>query len=388
MQTVIKSMTIRLFPTKKQEQMMWQHIGASRFIWNYMLNLQQERYKNGEKHLNAFGMNYLITEIKQREETAWLREVSVHMLYRTCADLGKAYEGFFRKRTGFPKFKSRKKSKPAFPLRDSVCGVWFGEDFVKLPTIGKVRYKTSYNVPSGNKQKFTNPRIQYTANGKWMLTLGVECESQAPTLTDKPMGIDLGLKELAVVAFGDERMVFRNKNKSKRVRQLRRKLKHLQRNLTRKQRIAGRGVVTENIKKDIQKIQRLYYHIANIQLDYIHQTTHTLVSLLPCKVTVEDLNVRGLMKNRHLARAVAEQCFAEFLRQMQYKCEWNGIEFVKADRFFASSKTCSCCGAYMKDLKLSDRTYKCPVCGLEIDRDYNAAINLMKYEVQPERASA
>ena len=378
---MIKSMIIRLFPTKDQEQKMWQHIGASRFIWNYMLALQQERYKNGEKHLSAFDMNYLLTKIKKEDETKWLKEVSSHTLYRSCADLAKAYDGFFKKRFGFPKFKSRKKAKTSFALADAAGKVWFSEICVNVPTIGKVAYKTNYEVPLGNKIKFVNPRISYTANHKWIITVGVECESQAPTLTDKPMGIDLGVKELAVVAFGDEQIVFHNKNKSKKVRQLCRKLKHLQRNLARKYRTNGSYEETNAIKELKDRIKRLYFHIANIQHDYIHQTTHTLVSLLPKIVTMEDLNVKGMMRNRCNSRAIGEQCFSEFIRQMKYKCEWNGIEFFQVDRFYPSSKTCSCCGTIKKDLKQSDRTYICKECGTVIDRDYNAAINLMKYKV-------
>ena len=378
---MIKSMIIRLFPTKDQEQKMWQHIGASRFIWNYMLALQQERYKNSEKHLSAFDMNYLLTKIKKEDETKWLKDVSSHTLYRSCADLAKAYDGFFKKQTGFPKFKSRKKSKPSFALADAIGKVWFSETRVNVPTIGKVAYKTNYNVPLGNKIKFVNPRISYTSNHKWIITVGVECENQAPTLTDKPMGIDLGVKELAVVAFGDEQIVFHNKNKSKNVRQLRRKLKHLQCNLARKYRTNGSYEETNAIKELKDQIKRLYLHISNIQRDYIHQTTHTLVSLLPKIVTMEDLNVKGMMRNHCQARSIQEQCLSEFIRQMKYKCEWNGIEFFQVDRFYPSSKTCSCCGAIKKDLKQGDRIYICKECGAVIDRDYNAAINLMKYKV-------
>ena len=380
MQT-IKSMIIRLFPTKDQEQKMWQHIGASRFIWNYMLALQQERYKNGEKHLSAYGMNYVLTDVKHSDGYEWLNDISCSTLQRTCADLAKAYDGFFKKQTGFPKFKSRKKSKPSFALADAVGKVWFSETCVNVPTVGKVAYKTNYEVPLGNKIKFMNPRIQYTANHKWIITVGVDCESQAPILTDKPMGIDLGVKELAVVAFGDEQIVFHNKNKSKKVRQLRRKLKHLQRNLARKYRTNGSYEETNAIKELKDRIKRLYFHISNIQKDYIHQTTHALISLLPKMVTMEELNVKGMMRNHCQARSIQEQCFSEFIRQMKYKCEWDGIEFFQVDRFYPSSKTCSCCGAIKKDLKQGDRIYICKECGAVIDRDYNAAINLMKYKI-------
>lgn len=377
---MIKSKIIRLFPTKEQEQKLWRHVGASRFIWNYMLALQIKRYESGEKHLSAFGMNYLLTELKKTEELSWLNEISADSPRRVCADLAKAYDDFFKKGKGFPKFKSRKKAKPSFPLRDSVGKVWFSEHVVTIPVIGKVAYKTNYDLPFGNKQKFTNPRISYTANGKWLLTLGVECETQAPTLTDEPMGIDLGVKEMAVVSFNNECYTFCNRNKSRRARESRRKLRHYQRRLARKYRTNGSYAETQNIRKDKEKIKLLYNHIANAQKDYIHQTTHTLISMKPRKVVMEDLNVQGMMKNRHLSKAIQEQCFYEFIRQMKYKCEWNGIEFVQADRFYPSSKTCSCCGAYKRDLKLSDRVFRCSECGAELDRDYNAAINLMRYE--------
>lgn len=378
---VIKSKIIRLFPTKEQEQKLWRHVGASRFIWNYMLTLQIERYKNGEKHLSAFGMNYLLTDIKKTEEFSWLYEVSNGTLKRSCADLSVAYGKFFRKISSFPRFKSRKKTKPSFPLEDTVGKVWFSELAVNVPNVGKVAYKTNYGLPLGNKQKFSNPRISYTANGKWLLTLGMECETQAPTLTDKSMGIDLGIKELAVVSYGSEHLVFGNKNKSRQVRQLQRKLNHYQRNLARKYRANGSYAETGGVRKDKEKIKRLHYHIANIRKDYLHQTTHALVSMRPKRVVMEDLNVQGMMKNRHLSKAIQEQGFYEFIRQMKYKCEWNGIEFVQADRFYPSSRTCSCCGAYKKDLRLNDRVFKCDACGAELDRDYNAAINLMRYEV-------
>ncbi len=378
---MIKSKIIRLFPTKEQEQKLWRHVGASRFIWNYMLTLQIERYKNGEKHLSAFGMNYLLTDIKKTEEFSWLYEVSNGTLKRSCADLSVAYGKFFRKISSFPRFKSRKKTKPSFPLEDTVGKVWFSELAVNVPNVGKVAYKTNYGLPLGNKQKFSNPRISYTANGKWLLTLGMECETQAPTLTDMSMGIDLGIKELAVVSYGSEHLVFGNKNKSRQVRQLQRKLNHYQRNLARKYRANGSYAETGGVRKDKEKIKRLHYHIANIRKDYLHQTTHALVSMRPKRVVMEDLNVQGMMKNRHLSKAIQEQGFYEFIRQMKYKCEWNGIEFVQADRFYPSSRTCSCCGAYKKDLRLNDRVFKCDACGAELDRDYNAAINLMRYEV-------
>ena len=239
-------------------------------------------------------------------------------------------------------------------------------------------YKTNYNIPIGKGHKFINPRVSYI-NNKWILSFGMECESQAPVLTDSPMGIDLGIKETATVAFNDECLCFHNINKSRTIRRLERKLKHLQRNVSRKYRTNGSFQKTSNIIKAENKVRRLQYHLANIRLNYTHQTTHELVSKLPCRVVMEDLNVSGMMKNKHLSKAIAQQTFYEFIRQMKYKCEWKSIQFLQVDRFYPSSKTCSKCGSIKTDLKLSDRIFVCPDCGFEIDRDYNAAINLMRY---------
>ena len=377
---MIKSFKIRLFPTKSQEELMWKHIHASRFIYNYMLALQNERYANGEKHLSAFDMNKLLTPLKKQEEFAWLNEVSNTMLQRSCADLAGAFTAFFKKISMYPKFKSRKRAKASFPI--NMENVYFANGLAKIDKAGKVRYKTDFDLPQGRGHKFSNPRVSYK-NGKWMLSFCIECENQAPELNDFSMGIDLGVKDLATVAYGDDSVVFHNINKSHRVRTIKRNIRLLQHQISRKyeqNKQGNRFVKTRNIERLEEKLRRMYERLTNIRNNYIHQTTHALVSLLPKKVVMEDLNVTGMMKNRHLSKAVAEQCFHEFIRQMQYKCEWNGIEFIQVDRFYPSSKTCSCCGSIKHDLKLSDRTYKCAECGNVIDRDLNAAINLMRYE--------
>lgn len=346
-----------------------------------MLALQIERYENGEKHLSKFDMNKYLTTVKQDGEHQWLYDVSNTTLQTVCGDLAGAYQRFFKKISDFPKFKSKKKAKTSFPLRND--SVYFLGEVVHLPKIGKVKYKTDYKIPLGKEVKLSNPRITYTPNGKWILSVGFECENQTPELTDSLMGIDLGIKELAVVSFENECLKFGNINKSRKMKNLESKLKHFQRNLARKHKQNGSYEETANIRREKEKIKRLYYHISNIRKNYLHQTTHKLVSLLPQRIIMEDLNVSGMMKNRHLSKAIQNQCFYEFRKQMAYKCEELGIEIIFADRFFPSSKTCSCCGSYKKDLKLSDRVFICNDCGNVIDRDYNAAINLMNYKVLP-----
>ena len=345
-----------------------------------MLGLQQQRFKDKEKQLSAFSMINLLKPLKNDEEHEWLYEVSATSLQRICQDLSLAYDKFFKKAAGYPKFKSRKKSKPSYP----VCQdrFYFSDNsFVVIQKLGKVRYKTDFDLPCGREQKFSNPRISNVL-GKWMLSFGVECENQARELTDNSLGIDLGVKDLAVAAFGDEKFVFYNINKSRCMRLLRKREKHLQRIISRKYEQNRRGNAyqkTNNISKCEEKLRKVHARIANIRHNYLHQTTHFLIELLPKEIIVEDLNVSGMMKNKHLSRAIGEQGFNEFLRQIQYKSEWNGIKFTKADRFYPSSKQCSSCGNIKHDLKLKDRTYICSECGAIIDRDYNAALNLSRY---------
>ena len=385
---MIRTLKIRLLPTHEQEQAFWNHIGATRFIYNYMLAEQIRRYEACEKHMSAFDMNKAITALKQQEGMEWMSEVCVHTSYRSCADLATAFANFFAGRARYPRFKSKKRSKPSFPVRESAGGLWFSETRVQVPKVGKVKYQTDYDIPKGRQCKFSNPRIQFTQNGKWILMVGVERESQAPRLTSTPMGIDVGVKELATVSFSDESFVFHNINKSREVRRQERRLKHLQRNVSRKYYQHGNYEKTNNILKAEEKVRRAQYRLANIRNNYRHQVTHELVSKLPCAVVMETLNVQGMMKNRHLSKAVAQQGFFEFTTQMKYKCEERGIAFIQVPQFYPSSKTCSNCGAIKRDLRLSERTFVCSECGHTLDRDLNAAINLARYADQITQAAA
>lgn len=381
---MIKGFKVRLFPNEVQTQLLWKHINVSRFVWNYALAEQLNRYKNGEKHLNKYGMSDIFIVLKQSEKYAWLKEVSAHTIGNVCIDLDKAYARFFKKIGGKPKFKKKGKCKNAFPVRYE--NVYFINDCVNIEKIGKIKYQSDKELPQGrNACKFTNPRIAFE-NNKWILSFGMECENQARELNDFSVGIDLGVKEPAVVAYGENHKVYKNINKSKRVKTLKHKLVHLQRKVSRKYETNNKHKVydtkwykSNGILKTEEQIRKICNQLSNIRKDYTHQTTHEIISLLPKRVVMEDLNVSGMMKNKHLSKAIAEQTFYEFIRQMKYKCEYNGIEFVQVDRFYPSSKTCHKCGCIKHDLKLSDRTYICSECGEVIDRDLNAAINLANY---------
>ena len=378
---MIKAYKIRLYPTKEQESLMWQHIGACRYVWNWMLAKQEEFYEQGLKHLSAFSMIKLLTPLKNDGKHGWLYEVSNTSCQIICQDLDKAYKEFFSKRRGSPKFKSRKRSKSSFPVCNEKLRI-ISDTVMQIQKLGRVKCRIDNRLKPDAAYKFSNARIT-CKNGKWIMTVGIESESQASELTDKPMGIDLGVKDSAIVAFGSERIVFPNINKGRKVRLLKKLIKHLQRSVSRKYEANKTGKMynkTRNIEKCEERLRKLQERLSNIRTNYIHQSTSKLIKLLPCRVVMEDLNVQGMMKNRHLSKAVQEQCLSEWIRQMQYKCAWNGIDFVQADRFYPSSKTCSNCGCIKHDLKLSDRTFVCNECGFTIDRDYQAALNLMRYE--------
>ena len=379
---MIRSYKVRLNPTPDQEKLLWSHVHTARFVWNWALGYQQEYYKSDGKYLSAFDMIKLLTQLKNSRYVEWLKDVSSHTLRRVLQDQDTAYKMFFKKIGRHPKFKCKDSRKISFPVHSENMN--FSAQGVRLERIGRVSVQTNYKIPEGTNVKFWDARVQYV-NSKWILTFGLECESQTLGLTETPLGIDLGVKDLAVVAFGDKTFKFSNINKSSRVRKLTKKLKHLQRVISRKYEAGNKLHPHSKWQKTnlILKYERLshkvYAKLHNIRFNYIHQITHTLVSYLPKVIGMEDLNVIGMMKNKHLSRVIQEQCFAEFIRQMKYKCEYYGIPFVQAPRFYPSSKTCSHCNNIKKDLKLSDRTYICTECGAVLDRDYNAAINLMRY---------
>lgn len=370
---MIKSVKIRLLPNKEQELLMFKSIGCSRFVWNWALNRCNELYTQGVKY-NMSDIRKEFTQLKKQEEFKWLNEVSNTTMVEVMRNLDKAFKTFFKIKKGYPKFKTKRKSRQSFYVRYDK--LYFKNNICNIEKIGKVKFKTNYNIPNC---KYTNPYCSY--DGKyWYLTLGFEHNENQVELNDFSIGIDLGVKDLAIMS--DETVV-KNINKIAKVRKLEKKLKRLQRQVSRKYLMNKQGnkfIKTQNIIKLEGKILLIHRKLTNIRQNHIHQATNKIVKTKPSRVVMEDLNISGMMKNRHLSKAIAQQKFYEFIRQMKYKCQFNGIEFVQVDRFYPSSKTCSCCGNVKKDLKLKDRVYKCDKCGLEIDRDLNASINLANYD--------
>lgn len=382
---VIKSIKVMLIPNNKQKTKMFQYVGASRFAYNWALVRQQENYKNGGKFIRDNELRKEFTQLKKKEEYSWLNSISNNVTKQTIKDACDSYKRFFKGQSKFPKFKSRKKSKPSF-YQDN-CKIKFTNTHIKLEgfTSSKKQNKQKLNwVRLAEKNrvpvdcKYSNPRITFDGIN-WWVSVGIEYKNNLTLPINDGIGIDLGIKDLAICSDGN---IYKNINKTKKVKKLEKKRCRLQRQISRKylmNKEGGNYKKTCNIIKSEKQLLKLNHKLTDIRHNYLHQTTTEIINRKPMFIVLEDLNVIGMIKNKNLAKAIQQQCFYEFYRQIQYKCLWNNIKLIEADRWYPSSKTCSECGSIKKQLKLSEREYVCEECGCVIDRDYNASINLMKY---------
>lgn len=374
---MILAKKVRLYPSEMQEQKLWQSVGTARFIYNWTLARQEENYKNGGKFIKDGDLRKEITKLK-KTELNWLNEVSNNVAKQAVKDCCNAYKRFFKGLSDKPRFKSRKNSKPSFYNDNGKFKVKSKK--VLIEKVGWI--KTNEQLPIG--VKYSNPRISYD-NKYWYISVGIEQKEIKEVLKDECIGIDVGIKNLAICSNG---MIFKNINKSKKVKKLKKVLKRKQRKVSRKYNMNKiKGVKnrcqykkTNNIIKLEKQIKLLQRKLSNIRDNHIHQTTNKIVKIKPSRVVMETLNIKNMMKNKYLSKAIQEQCLYKLHRQMKYKCEKYGIDFIEADKWYPSSKTCSQCGKIKKDLKLSDRVYRCS-CGLNIDRDLNASINLSRYKL-------
>lgn len=370
---MILAKKVRLYPSESQEQKLWQSVGTARFIYNWTLVKQEENHKNGGKFIADGVLRKELTQLKQKE-LSWLNEVSNNVAKQAVKDACDAYKKFFKGLANKPTFKSRKKSKKSF-YNDNVKLKVRDGNLVLIEKVGWIR--TNEPLPIG--VKYNNPRVSYD-NKYWYLSVGIEQETSQEELTNVSLGIDIGVKALAVCSNG---AVYKNINKNNTVKKMEKRLRRLQRKVSRKyemNREGNRFVKTSNVIKIEKRIQLLHRRLSNIRKNHLHQSTNDIVKTKPYRIVMETLNIKGMMKNRHLSKAIAKQCLYEFKRQIQYKCEKYGIDFLEADKWYPSSKMCSSCGNIKKDLKLSDRTYEC-VCGHKMDRDLNAAINLAHFQL-------
>lgn len=383
---MIKSIKIRLKPNNKQKTKLFQMAGASRFAYNWALARQKENHEQGNKFLNDSVLRKEFTQLKKQEGFEWLNSISNNITKQAIKDACDAYIKFFKGLSKPPKFKSKRKSKPSF-YQDTMK-IRFNGTHVKLEKVAKsqkknkaqlnwIRLVERCRIPFGEGVKYYNPRISFDGLN-WHISVGVDSEINYYPTQSEGVGIDLGIKDLAITS--DEE-TFKNINKSKEIKKLEKKKRRLQRQVSRRYQYNKEGVrykKTCNIIKSEKQLLKIHKRLTNIRHNYLHEITSSIVNRKPKFIVLEDLNVKGMMKNRHLAKAIQQQCFYEFRRQVEYKSNWNNIHFILADRWFPSSKLCSCCGKIKKDLKLSDRVYTCD-CGNVIDRDIQAALNLKAY---------
>jgi len=389
---MIKTYKVMLLPNNKQKTKLFECAGVARWAYNWALEQEQINYKNGGKFTNDRELRKRLTELKQTEEYKWLNNYSNNITKQAIKDACTAYKSFFESRNKFPKFKSKKRSKQSF-YQDTVKIV-ITETHVKLEklTTSKKKNKQKLNwiklaekgrIPTGRNIKYFNPRVTFDGLN-WWLSIGVEIQQEVNESLTDGIGIDLGVKDLAVVSTGQK---FKNINKTAKVKKLEKHLKRLQRKLSKKYELnkiqteggEHRYRKTKNIKKLEFLVLKTQRRLKNIRHNYIHQITTSLVRTKPKYVVMESLNTCGMLKNKKLSKSIQEQLFYEFKKQMEYKCAWNNIKFILADRFYPSSKTCSNCGNIKSKLSLSERTFRCDECGYEIDRDLNASINLKNY---------
>ena len=372
---------IRIYPNKAQEQILWKQIYGCRFMWNYMVSLQESRYKNNSKYLSRYDMCKEITNMKTSAEYSWLKEVSIHSLQRVCRNLDDSYHSFFHKKSGRPKFKKRGRAKNSYPVDSE--NLWFDGEYVHLSKVKKIKYKTDLSIPTGRHIKIFNGVVTLRNDGKWMLSFSMEEEhSTIFNLTDKTMGIDLGVLNTATLAYNNEYFVFNNINKTPKIKNIEKRIKKLSKDINRKYQANKQGnkyIKTNNILKKEKQLRKLYFRLDGIRENYAHQMTHQMISMRPKTIVLEDLNIVGMLKNRHLSKAIQQQKFFKIRRQIEYKSKKYGIDVVFADRYFPSSKLCSSCGFLNKELTLKDRIFICPICGNVLDRDCNAALNLSRY---------
>lgn len=371
-----------LTPNNKQKTKLFQYANTARFAYNWALSRENENYKLGSKFISDNDLRKEFTQLKKTEEYKWLNNISNNVTKQAIKDAYDAYKKFFKGYSKHPRFKSKKKSKLSF-YQDNIK-IKFSNTHVKVEGFSSsrklnkqklnwIRLAEKDRIPTNCK--YYNPRISYDGVN-WWISVGVEYTSVIQEPINEGIGIDLGIKDLAICS---NEMTYKNINKTSKVKKLEKKRRMLQRRISRKyimnkERNSYRK--TSNIIKSEKELLNLNHKLTNIRHSYQLLVVNDIINRKPMFITIEDLNIRGMMKNKHLSKAIQQQSLYEFTRILGYKCAWSGIELRQVDRYYPSSKLCQTCGNVKQDLKLSDRLYVCSECGNIIDRDYQASLNL------------
>ena len=358
MKMINKTYKFRLFPTKEQEVLLNQHFGHSRWVYNHFLNERKEQYQADKKSDNYYKQAATLTKLKKEDETKWLKEVNSQTLQFALRSLDTAFLNFFRGNAQFPKFKSRK-HKNTFTIPQ------FGTIEGGKINIPKFKEGIKVKIHREVKGKIGKMNITKTPTGKYYVSIFTEQEIEDLPKTNKKVGIDLGLKDFVITSNNKK---FKNNRYTKKYAK---QLKKAQQHLSRKQKGSN------GFEKQKLKVAKIHEKIASCRLDTLHKVSKELVESYDL-ISVEDLNVKGMIKNHKLSKHIADASWGNFVTLLQYKCDWYGKELVKVNRFYPSSKTCGECGWINQELKLSDREWTCKSCGVIHDRDVNASLNILK----------
>ena len=375
---MLKSFKTEINPTEEQKARIRKTIGTCRYVYNFYLGHNKALHDNGEKFMTGKSFSLWLNNeyIPDNPDKTWIREVYSKAVKKSIEDGCTAFTRFFKHQSDFPKFKKKGKSDvKMYFVRNNPKDCQCERHRLKIPTLGWVRIKEKGYIPTTKDGYMIRSGTVSVKAGRFYVSVLVEIpDVNIDNNSNEGIGIDLGLKDLAIVSNGK---TYRNINKSAGLKKLEKQLIREQRSLSRKYENLKKGESTQraNIQKQKFKVQKLHHKMDNIRTDYINKTIAEIVKTKPSYITIEDLNVKGMMKNRCLSKAVASQKFYEFRKRLKAKCDEKGIELRVADRFYPSSKTCHHCGSIRKNLKLSDRIYRCE-CGYVADRDLNAALNL------------
>ena len=383
---MLKSFKTEINPTREQKSRINRTIGTCRYVYNFYLAYNKELHDNGEKFMTGKRFSVWLNNeyIPNHPDKVWIRDAYSKAVKKSIEDGCTAFTRFFKHQSAFPNFKKKGRSDVKMYFvknnpKDCACE----RHRIKIPTLGWVRLKEKGYIPTTKDGwKIISGTVSIKADRYYVSVLVEIPDPQAVTNRNDGIGIDLGVKDFAILSNGK---TYKNINRSARLKKLEKQLRREQRCLSRKYDNLKKGEVTQraNIQKQKLKVQKLHHKIDNIRTDYINKIIAEIVKTKPSYITIEDLNVSGMMKNRHLSKAVASQKFYGFRSRLKAKCDANGIELRVVDRFYPSSKLCHCCGRIKKDLKISDRIYRC-ACGYVEDRDFNASLNLrdaVTYEV-------
>ena len=378
MKRLLKSFKTEINPTEEQKARIRRTIGTCRYVYNFYLGHNKALHDNGEKFMTGKSFSLWLNNeyIPDNPDKTWIREVYSKAVKKSIEDGCTAFTRFFKHQSDFPKFKKKGKSDvKMYFVKNNPKDCQCERHRLKIPTLGWVRIKEKGYIPTTKDGYMIRSGTVSVKAGRFYVSVLVEIpDVNINNNSNEGIGIDLGLKDFAIISNGK---TYRNINKSAGLKKLEKQLIREQRSLSRKYENLKKGESTQraNIQKQKLKVQKLHHKMDNIRTDYINKTIAEIVKTKPSYITIEDLNVKGMMKNRCLSKAVASQKFYEFRTRLKAKCDENGIELRVADRFYPSSKTCHHCGSVRKNLKLSDRIYRCE-CGYVADRDLNAALNL------------